>query len=223
MPFALNLIYAVALVIFSPLALLPMAASGQVPRGLGREAAGQGTVADRRTALPLVSRRERGRGAAAPPAGAGDGPSPAQLGGGDLDLDLNGPGGGPPDVYPDLVTFYAPLDFSWSTRRAIGADPADGAGAGGARALAEPDPRGQAVGGQGRDHQRPAQHPELSRLSQPAAAVAADLGPHRRGGCSECGICPAVRRAGDSESSGQRDRLGQVRRARERSEQCPDS
>ena len=57
-------------------------------------------------------------------------------------------------TYPDLVTFYAPMDFSWFNPARGGADPADGPGAGGAGALAQPDPRGQAGRSQGGDHQR---------------------------------------------------------------------
>ena len=47
-------------------------------------------------------------------------------------------------TFPDLVTFYAPLDFSWAdaTRRRPG--PADGAGPGRAGALAQPGLGGQA-------------------------------------------------------------------------------
>ncbi len=93
-------------------------------------------------------------------------------------------------TYPDLVTFYAPLDFSWSTRRAV------------ARvrptvlALVELELWPNLIRAakrqrrEGRDHQRPAQPAQLSWLSQPAAALASDAGPYRRRGGSERGICP---------------------------------
>ena len=67
-------------------------------------------------------------------------------------------------TYPDLVTFYAPLDFSWATRRAM------------ARirptvlALVELElwpnliRAAKRSGRQGGDHQRPAQPAQLSRL-----------------------------------------------------------
>src|SRR5690348_14863164 len=55
-----------------PVLALPLGPSWQVSRGLGREALGAGTAADRQPALPLVSRGERGRSPAAPPAHPGD-------------------------------------------------------------------------------------------------------------------------------------------------------
>ena len=88
-------------------------------------------------------------------------------------------------VYPDLVTFYAPLDFSWSTRRAIARIRPTVLALGRARAVAEPDPSRQTLRGQGRDHQRPPQLEELSRISQSAAPARSRLSavstswPHR--------------------------------------------
>ena len=49
-------------------------------------------------------------------------------------------------TYPDLVTFYAPLDFSWATRRAVEQIRPDRAGPGRAGALAQLDPGGKTRG-----------------------------------------------------------------------------
>ena len=54
MPFALNLIYPAALVIFSPLLFYRWLRIGEIPRRLGRETARKGTVADRGTTMLVV-------------------------------------------------------------------------------------------------------------------------------------------------------------------------
>ncbi len=97
-------------------------------------------------------------------------------------------------TFPDLVTFYAPLDFSLGDPAGRGAGPADGAGPGRAGALAEPGPRGEAGRGAGGDRQRPAQPPEPSRLSPAPGAARADAPPARRGRGADRGVRRAVRR-----------------------------
>ena len=87
MPFVLESDLLAALLFLCPLAGLPMAPLGQVSRGVGGEGSGQGPAADRRPALPLVPRGERGRGPAAPSPGPRAGPPPAGLGGRGLDDD----------------------------------------------------------------------------------------------------------------------------------------
>ena len=119
MPCLLNLIYATLLAACSPLLLYRSLRTGRVPRGLGREVPGPGPAPDRRPALRLVPRRQRGRGPAPQADPPGAGPAAAGLGGGDLDdHDRTGLAMARRN-YPDLVTFYAPLDFSWSARRAV--------------------------------------------------------------------------------------------------------
>ena len=82
MPFVLNLIYLLTLAALRlPCLLYRMLSLGQVSRGLVGEALGRGSAADRRSAVPLVPRGERGRGPAAPAAGERDGAAAAELGG----------------------------------------------------------------------------------------------------------------------------------------------
>ena len=126
-------------------------------------------------------------------------------------------------VYPDLVTFYAPLDFSWATRRAI------------ARirptvlALVELELWPNLIRAAKRSGAKVAIiNARLSTRSfrgyrSLRRPLQADLGRHRRCGRAEFGVRSAVRRSGDSKSSHQRHGLGEVRRARERSEQREDT
>ena len=126
-------------------------------------------------------------------------------------------------TYPDLVTFYAPLDFSWATRRAV------------ARirptvlALVELELWPNLIRAAKRSGAKVAIiNARLSSRSYRGyrslrAPLAADPRPDRRRGRPECGVRPAVRRAGHSRASGQRHRLGEVRRAGERPEQRQDA
>ena len=98
MPFALNVIYSAALVIFSPLLFYRWIRAGKYREGWSEKFLGQGPVAHRRPALPLVSRGQRGRGLALAALGARNGPPSSQLAGRDLDHDHHGPGGRPPDL-----------------------------------------------------------------------------------------------------------------------------
>ena len=98
MPFVLNVIYSAALVFFSPLLFYRWLRAGKYREGWSEKFLGKAPAADRRPAVPLVSRGERGRGLAAAAPGARDGPPPAQLAGRDLDDDHDGPGGRPPDL-----------------------------------------------------------------------------------------------------------------------------
>ena len=79
-------------------------------------------------------------------------------------------------------------------------------------------------GAQGGDHQRPAEPPELPRLSELRGPLGPTLRLHRRGG--RPGRDEYAARfvdLGVPERSGQRHRLGQVRRSGERPEQRPDA
>ena len=60
------------------------------------------------------------------------------------------------------------------------ADPADRPGPGRARALAQPDPHGQAGGRQGGHRQRATERPQLSRISTVAGPAAIDARADRR-------------------------------------------
>ena len=119
-------------------------------------------------------------------------------------------------TYPDLVTFYAPLDFSWATRRAVSrvrptvlalvelelwpnlVRAAKNAGA----RVAIVNGRLSQRSHRGYRKLRGPLGPTLRRLD----AVAAQ----------NRGLRRAVRRPGRSARAGERDRLGEVRRAGER-------
>ena len=103
-------------------------------------------------------------------------------------------------TFPDLVTFYAPLDFSWATRRAVRRDPADRSGPRRARAMAEPDPGRQTTPGA-----------KVAIIN--ARLSSRSYRGYRSSACSACnqrfdridavaaqnsGICKAICRAGDS-------------------------
>ena len=169
MPFALNLIYAAALVVFSPLICYRWLRAGKYREGWVEKLLGKAplrigdhpcfwfhavSVGEVLLLRPLVREmaRRRPNWQVVISTSTSTGLAVARR------------------TYPDLVTFYAPLDFSWSTRRADRTDPSDGPGACRAGALAQLDPGRQAIRCQGRDHQCPAQPAELSGLPQPAAA-----------------------------------------------------
>ena len=96
-------------------------------------------------------------------------------------------------TFPDLVTFYAPLDFSWAVLLRRRSNAADRLGPGRTQALAQPDRRRQTRRRFDRDHQRPLKHSKLSRLPSLARA-AIDLEPNRRRGGAIGRIRQAVRR-----------------------------
>jgi 3-deoxy-D-manno-octulosonic-acid transferase len=119
MPFALNLIYSAVLVIFSPLLFYRWLRSGKYREGWGEKLLGKSprrfgehpclwfhavSVGEVLLLRPLVREmaRRRPNWEVVISTSTSTGLAIARR------------------VYPDLVTFYAPLDFSWSTRRAIG-------------------------------------------------------------------------------------------------------
>ena len=222
MPFALNLIYFATLLVFAPVLVYRMVRSGKYREGLWEKFWGDAplrigdrpclwfhavSVGEVLLLRPLVREMARRR--------------PDW----EVVISTTTPTGlaVARRTFPDLITFYAPLDFSWATRRAMARIRPDRAGPGRARALAEPDPGREAVRGQGGDHQRPAQRPELPRLPKPARAAA-----DRRCGCIDVVAAQDADYArrfvelGVPERSGQRHRLGQVRRPGERPEQRQD-
>ena len=81
-----------------PLLLYRMFRSGKYREGWSREVPGRGPAPDRRSALPLVPRGQRGRGPAAPAAGPRAGAAAAGLGRRHLDHDHDRPGGGAADL-----------------------------------------------------------------------------------------------------------------------------
>ncbi len=118
MPFALNLIYAAALVIFSPLLFYRWLRSGKYREGWVEKLLGKAplrigedpclwfhavSVGEVLLLRPLVQEmaRRRPNWQVVISTSTSTGLAVARR------------------AYPDLVTFYAPLDFSWSTRRAI--------------------------------------------------------------------------------------------------------
>jgi 3-deoxy-D-manno-octulosonic-acid transferase len=118
MPFALNLIYSAALVIFSPLLFYRWLRSGKYRDGWAEKLFGKAplrigdepclwfhavSVGEVLLLRPLVREmaRRRPNWEVVISTSTSTGLAVARR------------------VYPDLVTFYAPLDFSWSTRRAI--------------------------------------------------------------------------------------------------------
>ena len=118
MPFALNLIYAAALVIFSPLLFYRWLRSGKYREGWAEKLLGKAplrigehpclwfhsvSVGEVLLLRPLVQEmaRRRPNWQVVISTSTSTGLAVARR------------------AYPDLVTFYAPLDFSWSTRRAI--------------------------------------------------------------------------------------------------------
>jgi 3-deoxy-D-manno-octulosonic-acid transferase len=119
MPLALNLIYALALLIFAPLLLYRWATSGKYRDGWAEKLHGRaplrisnqpclwfhavsvGEVLLLRPLIREMSRRRPGWEIVVSTT-TSTGLAVARR------------------TYPDLVTFYAPLDFSWSTRRAVG-------------------------------------------------------------------------------------------------------
>ena len=124
-------------------------------------------------------------------------------------------------TYPDLVTFYAPLDFSWSTRRAM------------ARirptvlALVELELWPNLIRAAKRSGAKVAIiNARLSiRSYRGYRSLAARCEPTFAGSTSSrprTPSTPAIRRAGSSARAGQRHRLGQVRRTGKRSEQRQD-
>ena len=126
-------------------------------------------------------------------------------------------------TYPDLVTFYAPLDFSWATRRAVASGPADGAGPGRAGALAQPGPGGQAVRAPRWRSSTAGSAPGATGAIAAPRPARADAPPARRGGGPERRVRRAVRRPGRARGAGPGHRLGQVRRPGERPEQPKDA
>ncbi len=118
MPFALNLIYAIALVIFSPWLCYRWLREGKYREGWVEKLLGKAplrigehpclwfhavSVGEVLLLRPLVQEmaRRRPNWQVVVSTSTSTGLAVARR------------------VYPDLVTFYAPLDFSWSTRRAI--------------------------------------------------------------------------------------------------------
>jgi 3-deoxy-D-manno-octulosonic-acid transferase len=118
MPFALNLIYSVALVIFSPVLLYRWLVTGKYREGWSEKFKGKAplrigehpclwfhavSVGEVLLLRPLVlaMARRRPNWQVVISTTTSTGLAVAR------------------QTYPDLVTFYAPLDFSWSTRRAI--------------------------------------------------------------------------------------------------------
>ena len=153
MPLALNVIYAAALVIFAPLLDLSVGSGRASIAKVGVRSSGATPPADRRPALPLVPRGERGRGPAAPAARPRDGPPPARLG--DRRSRPRRPRGWPWPAGP--IRTWSPSTPRWISvgpRDGPWRGPPDGPGPGRAGALAQPDPGGQAGRGQGGDHQR---------------------------------------------------------------------
>ena len=222
MPVLLNLIYLDASVRLRALADLPGGPLGEVPGRLVGEGDGRGPAADRRPALRLVPRRERGRGAAAQADPAGAGAAAAGLGPGRLDDDLDRPGGRPADL-PRPGDVLRPARFQLGGPAGGRPGPADGAGAGRAGALAEPRLVGEAGRGAGGDRQRPPERAEPPRLPTAPRAARADPPPARRRGRADRGVRRAVRRPGHPPPAGPGDGLGQVRRPGERPEQPPDA
>jgi len=118
MPFALNLIYSAALVIFSPLLFYRWLRAGKYREGWVEKLLGKAplrigdhpcfwfhsvSVGEVLLLRPLVEEmaRRRPNWEAVISTSTSTGLAVARR------------------AYPDLVTFYAPLDFSWSTRRAV--------------------------------------------------------------------------------------------------------
>jgi 3-deoxy-D-manno-octulosonic-acid transferase len=118
MPFALNLIYAAALIILSPVLLYRWLITGKYREGWGEKFRGKAplrigdhpclwfhavSVGEVLLLRPLVREmaRRRPNWQVVISTTTSTGLAVARR------------------TYPDLVTFYAPLDFSWSTRRAI--------------------------------------------------------------------------------------------------------
>src|SRR5271156_452049 len=118
MPFALNVLYSAVLVIFSPLLLYRWLVTGKYREGWSEKFRGKAplrigdhpclwfhsvSVGEVLLLRPLVREmaRRRPNWEVVISTSTSTGLAVARR------------------VYPDLVTFYAPLDFSWSTRRAI--------------------------------------------------------------------------------------------------------
>ena len=209
MPFALNLIYSAALVIFSPLLFYRWLRAGKYREGWGEKLLGKAplrigdqpclwfhavSVGEVLLLRPLVREmaRRRPNWEVVISTSTSTGLAVARR------------------AYPDLVTFYAPLDFSWSTRRAI------------ARirptvlALVELELWPNLIRAAKRSGAKvaiinarlsPRSYRGYRSLRRP---LAADAGPDRRRGRAECGIRSAIRRSGRPEPSGQRHGLGQV-------------
>ena len=161
MPFALNLIYLATLLLFAPVLIYRMIRSGKYREGLWEKFWGDAPrrIGDRPCLwFHAVS---VGEVLLAQAAGQGDGPTEAELGGRHLDDHDDRTGRGSADLSrPDHL--LCPSRLQLGHPASDGAHPADGAGSGRARALAEPDPGRESVRGQGGDHQRPAQLPEAT-------------------------------------------------------------
>ena len=209
MPFALNLIYSAALVIFSPLLFYRWLRAGKYREGWAEKLLGKAplrigdepclwfhavSVGEVLLLRPLVREmaRRRPNWEVVISTSTSTGLAVARR------------------VYPDLVTFYAPLDFSWSTRRAI------------ARirptvlALVELELWPNLIRAAKRSGAKVAIiNARLSTRSYRGyrslrATAAADSGQDRRRGRTEFGIRPAIRRSGCAEPSNQRHGLGEV-------------
>ena len=118
MPCLLNLIYATLLAACSPFLLYRSFRTGRYREGWAEKFLGRRPAPDRRPALRLVPRGERRRG----PAPQADPPEMARRRPGwEVVISTTTRTGllVARRNYPDLVTFYAPLDFSWSARRAV--------------------------------------------------------------------------------------------------------
>ena len=119
MPFVLNSIYLSLLLFLSPWFAYRAARTGKYRERLGRKNSSARHRSDRRPALHLVSCGQRGRGSAAQ---ACDQELARRRPGWDIVVSTTTHTGlcrRQAQTYPDLVTFYAPLDFQWATRRAM--------------------------------------------------------------------------------------------------------
>ena len=223
MPFALNLIYLATLLVFAPCLVYRMVRSGKYREGLWEKFSGEAprrigdrpclwfhavSVGEVLLLRPLVQEMARRR------------PN------WEVVISTTTPTGlaVARRTFPDLITFYAPLDFSWATAagRWRRVRPT-------VLALVELElwpnliRAAKQSGRQGGDHQRPAQRAKLSGISQPARPAGNHAAVHRRRGGAGCRLRPQVRRSGRSRGPDQRHRLGQVRRPGKRPEQRPDA
>ena len=201
MPFALNVIYSAALVIFSPLLLYRWIRAGKYRDGWSEKFRGKAplrigdqpclwfhavSVGEVLLLRPLVREmaRRRPNWEVVISTTTTTGLAVARR------------------TYPDLVTFYAPLDFSWSTRRAVEQIRPT------VLALVELELWPNLIRAAKRAGAKVAIiNARLSSRSYRGyrslrGAAATDARPHRRRGRPEWGICAAIRRAGHSRAIG---------------------